>query len=168
MIFILILYSIYFEVPSVLILNNMHDAVDCDFPRPSIYTKHKISMIRIWTLQYSLQGCVFALFAIFVFFFLFFFVNATATTTVNFDKCFESFESFASIISIFFLIYASEWEGIWIKYVLISMSLMSTLYSYSLQSVLINQCWTEYEWIRVVEFQFCWFTHIQNFMSTYE
>ena len=48
------------------------------------------------------------------------------------------------------------------------MSLMSTLYSYSMQPELINQCCTEYEWIRVVEFQCCWLTYTQDYMSAYE
>ena len=40
---------------------------------------------------------------------------------------------------------------------------ISTLYSYSLQPVLINQCCSEYEWFRVVEFPNCRFTHAQNY-----
>ena len=71
-ILILISYSYdYFsysklEVLIVLILNNMHDVVNW-------YTKHKICMIRVRTLQHLLEVCVFALFAVFVFFILLFF-----------------------------------------------------------------------------------------------
>ena len=36
-----------------------------------------------------------------------------------------------------------------------------------MQAVLINQRCREYEWIRVVEFQYSWLIHTQNFMSTY-
>ena len=40
---------------------------------------------------------------------------------------------------------------------------MLTLYAYLLQPV-INQCWRDYEWVRVIEFQRCWLTyiHLQN------
>ena len=54
-----------FDVFIVLILNNTH-LVDFDSPSIDIYTKHKISIIRIRTLQYLLEGCVF-----FTFFHLF-------------------------------------------------------------------------------------------------
>ena len=40
---------------------------------------------------------------------------------------------------------------------------ISVNFSYSLQPVLINQYCSEYEWISVIEFQYCWFTHTQNF-----
>ena len=60
-----------------------------------------------------------------------------------------------------------------IKDIMYGMRLMSTLYSsYSLQSVLINQCsmwvWMNPEYI--VKFQYDWgsLTYIQNFMSSYE
>ena len=36
--------------------------------------------------------------------------------------------------------------------------------SYSLQPILINLGWTDYEWIRVVEFQHCWLIHIHTWM----
>ena len=45
---------------------------------------------------------------------------------------------------------------------------MSTLCAYSLQPRFINQYWTEYEWIRVIEFQYYWLTHNQNYMSSEE
>ena len=41
----------------------MHDVVDVDSSYPNIYTNHKINMIRLRTLNYSLEGCVFALLA---------------------------------------------------------------------------------------------------------
>ena len=91
-ILILISYSHYsyskFEVLIVLMLNNTHDIVDFDSPWLNVYKNHKIIMIRIRTLQYSVEGCVFALLAIFVFFLflLLFFVNATTTKTVNFAE----------------------------------------------------------------------------------
>ena len=45
------------------------------------------------------------------------------------------------------------------------MSLITTLYSYSLQPILINQCWTEYEWIRLIKFQYCWLTDTQHLLA---
>ena len=72
----------------------MHD-VDFDSPWLKIYKNHKISMIRIRTLQYSVEGCVFAMLAVFVFFF----VNAATTKTVNVNERFESYEWFISITS---------------------------------------------------------------------
>ena len=73
-ILILIPYSFYsyskFKVLIVLIPNNTHDAVDFDFPWIDIYKNHKICMIRIRTLQHSVEGCVFALLAVSVCFFL--------------------------------------------------------------------------------------------------
>ena len=34
--------------------------------------------------------------------------------------------------------------------------------AYSLQPVVINQRCSEYEWIRVAEFKYCWFTHTKE------
>ena len=34
--------------------------------------------------------------------------------------------------------------------------------------ILINKYCSEYDWTRVVKFQYCWLTYIQNFMSAYE
>ena len=62
-----------------------------------IYKNHKLSMIRIQTLQYSVESWVFDLHASFVFGFYSFFVNAATTKTVNFYKFFEWLESFISI-----------------------------------------------------------------------
>ena len=42
----------------VLILKNTHD-VDFDSPLLNFYKNHKISMIRVRTLQYSVKSCVF-------------------------------------------------------------------------------------------------------------
>ena len=53
----------------LLIFNNTHDVVDFDSPWIGIYTKYKISMIRIRILQYSVESCVFALLSVFSFFF---------------------------------------------------------------------------------------------------
>ena len=53
----------------------MYNDVDFDSSWVNIYKNHKISMIRIRTLQYSLEGCVFALFAVFVFFLFFYKCN---------------------------------------------------------------------------------------------
>ena len=67
-VFILILISYshysysYFEVLIVLILNNTHNVVDFDSPLLNIYKNHKISMIRLRTLQYSLEGYMFGVF----------------------------------------------------------------------------------------------------------
>ena len=54
----------------VLILNNMHDAADFGTPSIDIFKNHKISMIRIQTLQYAVERSVLAFLAAFVFFFL--------------------------------------------------------------------------------------------------
>ena len=104
-ILISILYSYYsykkIEVLIVLIINFVSLWLN-------IYENHEINMfcVNTRTLQYSLDGCVFAFYALLaVFVFVFFF----------FCK--------------YFNIYI--------------MSLMSTLYSYSLQPVLINQCCSE-------------------------
>ena len=51
---------------------------------------------------------------------------------VYFDEWFESFESFISMKQTYFECYV-----------------MSTLYSYSLQPILKNQCCSKYEWIRI-------------------
>ena len=75
-----------FEVLIVLTFNNMHDVVDFNSPSNDIYKNQKIIMIRIRTLQYSVEGCVFALPAVFVFF-----VNTARTKTLNFYECFDSF-----------------------------------------------------------------------------
>ena len=96
-----------------------------------------------------------------------FVVNPTTTKNVNFYEWFESLESFMSIIR-FFKIYESKWVGVWIKHISNVISLMSTLYLYSLQPVLINKCCSEYKWIKVVELQYNFLTHTQIFMSTYE
>ena len=93
-----------------------------------------------------------------------FFVNAATTKTVNIDEWFESLESILSIINIFLNLWIWMRRGVWIKHSSNAMSLMSMLHSNSLQSVLINQCWTEYKWIRVVEFQYYWITHTQNYI----
>ena len=86
------LYSyLKFEVLIVFILSNTNDVVDFVSPSHNIYKNHNISLIRVGTLQYLLEDCVFVLF------------------------CFAVF-------------------------VLNGMSLMSTLYTYSLQPVFINQC----------------------------
>ena len=70
-----------------------------------------------------------------------FFLNATTTKIVNFDKWFESLESYLSIISNFLNLWIWMSRHMWFKYISNVMSLMWTLYSsYSLQSVLINQC----------------------------
>ena len=58
----------------------------------NIYVKHKISMIRVRTLKYSLRGCVFALLAALPFLCMYLFsfiVHATATNGVFFstNKC---------------------------------------------------------------------------------
>ena len=57
-----------------------------------IYTKHKISMIRIRMLQYLVESCVCAVFS-----FFFFFVNVATTNTVNVDEWFESFINFVCV-----------------------------------------------------------------------
>ena len=50
----------------------------------------------------------------------------------------------------------SKYESkLWIKHISNGMSLMPTLYSYSLQPVLINQSCSEHEWNRVVKCQYC-------------
>ena len=101
-ILILISYSYYyyskFKVLIVLILNNTHDAVDFYTPWLNIYKNHKISIIRIRTLQYPVEGLCCFLFS----FLSSLYVNGTTKNkTVNFDDRYESFESFMSIISIF-------------------------------------------------------------------
>ena len=126
------------------ILNNTHNVLNLNSPLLNIYTKHKIIIIRIRTLQYSVEGCICLICLLSLYFLSSLFANAT-TKTVNFNEWFESFESFMSITSILL----NEWVGVWIKLISNVMSLMSTLSTYSFQPVLINhQCWTEYEWIR--------------------
>ena len=70
-ILILILYSYYFkfEVLIVQILSNTHDVVDFDSQLNllNINKNHTISMFRVRILQYSAEGCRFALHAVFVF-----------------------------------------------------------------------------------------------------
>ena len=116
---ILILYSYYSYSKFELIFNNKHDVVDFGSPWIDIYRTHKICMIPIRTLQYSLEDCVFALLAVFMFSLPFFFVNATTTKTVNFDEWFESLESFMSVFT---------FQNLWIR-MSSRMSLMLTLYS---------------------------------------
>ena len=48
--------------------NDTYDVIDFNSAWLNNYRNHKISMIRLWTLQYSLEGCVVALLAVFVFF----------------------------------------------------------------------------------------------------
>ena len=63
---ILISYSYYsyskFEILIVLILNNTHDVIDFNYLLLNICKNHKLSMIRIRTLQYSVEGCLFVFF----------------------------------------------------------------------------------------------------------
>ena len=54
---------------------------------------------------------------------------------------------------------------LWFGHVVRMEQNVSVTVSYSLQPVLINQYCSEYEWIRVVEFQYYWLTHTQNFMK---
>ena len=56
-ILIWILYS-YSKFEVLIILNKTHDVVDVESLWIDIYMKHKIIMIRIRTLQYSVGGCV--------------------------------------------------------------------------------------------------------------
>ena len=51
---------IIFQVCTIIliILNNTSDVVDFDSSQLNVYTKHKISMNRIRTLKYLLEGCV--------------------------------------------------------------------------------------------------------------
>ena len=65
---------------------------------------------------------------------------------------FSSHSNHLWVLKVFFEINESEWVGAWVKHISNVMSLMSTLYSYTLQLVLINKCCIEYEWIRVVGF----------------
>ena len=58
------------DVLIILIFNTTYAVVDFDSPWPNIDKNHKISWIRIRTLQYSVEACVYALLAVFVFFFL--------------------------------------------------------------------------------------------------
>ena len=62
-------------------LNNMYDDVDFKSPQHNIFKNHKISMIRVRTLKYSLRGCVFALLAAqsFLLCLVPFFINPTIT-----------------------------------------------------------------------------------------
>ena len=135
-ILILILYSCYsyskFEVTIILILNKTHDVVNFDSPWLNIYENHKISIILVRTVQYLLEGYVFASHVVFVFsfFLFFFFLNATTTKTVNFDEWFESLQTFMSIIIIFLKLW------IWIQYISNGMSSIPMLYSDSLYSQL--------------------------------
>ena len=96
---ILILYShclhSKFEVLILLILNNTYDVVNFDSSWIDIYRKHKMGMIRIRTLQYSIKDCVCLCLP------FSFFVNAATTKNVNVNEWFESLESFVSTISIF-------------------------------------------------------------------
>ena len=88
---------------TIFILSGIFDVVDFDSPWLNIYKNHTISMIRIPTLNYALEGSVFALLAAlpFLLMCLFFFVNVATARIVNFYVWFESFESFISIIRIF-------------------------------------------------------------------
>ena len=86
-----------FKVFIIFRLNNMYDVV----PHNSTYTRitRKISMIRLRTLKYSLEGCVFALLAaLSVLLMSHFFCKCNN----NYDWLFDSIESFISIV-IFFL-----------------------------------------------------------------
>ena len=90
----------------------------------------------------------------------------TPTKTVNFHEWFESLESFMSIISILL--------NIWIWMIRLMNHTYFECYEFDVNFVLIliatctyKSC-TEYVCIRVVEFQYRWLTHAQNFMSTYE
>ena len=64
-----------------------------------------------------------------------FLINGTTTKAVHFDIWFDSFES--------------ECEGLWTKHISNGMGLMSMLFIYSLQHVLINQRCCKYKWIRI-------------------
>ena len=102
-----------------------------------------MSMIRVRTLQYSLESCVLLCF----FFFCKYqqlFLRMIRVIRIIYE-CDKHFYEFMSLN-----------EYVWIKHISNVMSLMSVLYSYSLQPVSINQHCSEYEWIRVVEFQYCW------------
>ena len=119
----------------------------------NMYESHTDTTILSWRL-YDYFACCLCLFL------SSFFVNATTTNTLNVDEWFESIEAFISInkyFSKFMHLNEKAYESnifrmLWV--------LLSTLYSHSLQNVLKNQFLAECEWIRVVEFKFCWLTHI--------
>ena len=84
------------------------------------------------TLKYSAEGCVFALLAALSFF-----------AYVAFFSCCKCL---IQIISKYLKKnYEFKWVGLWIKHISNGMSLMPTLYAYSLQPVLIDQRSSEYE-----------------------
>ena len=71
-----------FKILIIFILNNTYDVINFDPIQLNIYTKnHKISMICIRTLKYSLKGCVFALLVLF-----FICCKCLTSKTVNFYK----------------------------------------------------------------------------------
>ena len=167
---ILISYSNYsyskFEILILHILNNAHNAVAFDSPLLDIYKNHKINMIRIRTLQYSMKGRVFTLLAVFTLFFYSSFVNATTSKTIHFDECFWSHRIIYKYYKYFskfmnsFRYESNIFRMLWIWY-------QRCTYLYSLQPALIKQC-CEYKWIRAVKFQYCWLPSTQNFTNTYE
>ena len=160
-IFILILYSHYsyskFEVLIPLILNNTHD-VDFQSSWIDIYMKHKINMILIRTLQYSVEGCVFALLAVFVINFLPFFVNATTTKTVNFDEWFESLASYRSICLNLWIGMSRPMNQIYFECYEFDVNIVIILIATCTYKSMLN-------WVRMNQSRL---THTQNFMSTYE
>ena len=156
-ILILILYPHYlyskFKVLIPLILNNTHDdqQLMINSPRNDMYTKHKLSMIHIWTLQYFVEDCVYlSLFPLFV--------NAATTKTVNADEWFESLESFISIISIFL--------NLWIWMTRCMNETYFKCYAFDVNKVFIFIAPCIYKlmlnWVRMN------YSHTQNYMSTYE
>ena len=95
----------------------------CMYESQNMYDSHTNTTILSRTL------CVY--FACYLcFLFLLSFLNAAANKTVNVDIWFESLESFKSITSIF-LMYKSQWVGVWIKHISNVMSLKSMLYSWN-------------------------------------
>ena len=70
-ILISILYAHYsyskFKELIVFIISNTHDVVGFDSPSIEIYMRHNISLIRIRTLQYSVEGSVLAVLLSFFF-----------------------------------------------------------------------------------------------------
>ena len=154
---ILTSYSHYsyskFEILIVLILNNTDDVVDFKPPWIDIYKNHKVYMLRVRTLLYSVEGC--ACFACCLCLFLSSsFVNTITTKIVNFDEWFESLGSFMSIISIFLNLWIWRSKRMNRTYFKCSEFDDNVVLILIATYVLINQCCMEYERVRVVEFQY--------------
>ena len=130
----------------LLILNTTHDVDDFDSLWINIYKNHKICMIRIWTLQYSVEGCCLCLSS--------FLVNTARTKTVNVDEWFKSLESFMRIISTLL--------NLWIWMSRHMNQTYFECYKYHVVFILIATCTYKsmLSWVRK--------NHTQNYISSYE